>query len=93
MSSKWLYYWILSPQALKQANDTATGTAQKTVSLKALRNFTLPKMPLSTQQAIVQKLDALSAEPKRLEAICQQRITDLEEMKKAILEKAFSGAL
>lgn len=91
--SKWLYYWILSPQAFIQADDTATGTAQKTVSLTALRNFVLPKMSLETQQTIVRKLDALSAETKRLEAIYQQKINDLEELKKSVLQRAFSGEL
>jgi type I restriction enzyme S subunit len=93
VNSKWLYYWILSPNAFFQANDTATGTAQKTVSLTALRNFMLPKMTLKTQQSIVQKLDALNAETKKLENIYQQKINDLEELKKSILQKAFSGEL
>ena len=93
ISSKWLYYWILSPQAFMQANDTATGTAQKTVSLTALRNFIVPKMPLKVQQSIVQKLDALSEETKRLESIYQKKIVDLEELKKSVLQKAFNGEL
>ncbi|MEI6062155.1 MAG: restriction endonuclease subunit S, partial [Bacteroidota bacterium] len=91
--SRWLYYWILSPQAIFQANDTATGTAQKTVSLTALRNFVLPKMTLKEQQTIVAKLDALSAETIKLEAIYQQKIVDLEELKKSVLQKAFNGEL
>ncbi len=93
ISSKWLYYWILSPNAFFQANDTATGTAQKTVSLTALRSFLLPKMTLKEQQTIVQKLDALQAETKKLEAIYQQKTNDLEELKKSVLQKAFSGEL
>jgi type I restriction enzyme S subunit len=93
VDSKWLYYWILSPQAFMQANDTATGTAQKTVSLTALRNFVVPKMSLETQQTIVQKLDALSAETQKLAAIYQKKLADLEGLKKSILQKAFKGEL
>jgi type I restriction enzyme S subunit len=48
---------------------------------------------LKEQQSIVQKLDALSAETKKLEAIYQQKINDLEELKKSVLQKAFSGEL
>jgi type I restriction enzyme S subunit len=48
---------------------------------------------LKIQQTIVQKLDAISAETKKLEAIYQQKINDLEELKKSILQKAFSGEL
>ena len=48
---------------------------------------------LAEQRAIVAKLDALSAETKKLEAIYQQKLADLEEMKKSILQKAFNGEL
>jgi len=49
--------------------------------------------PLKEQQTIVKKLDALSAETKRLEAIYKQKLEALEELKKSVLQKAFSGEL
>lgn len=45
------------------------------------------------QQTIVQQLDTLSVEIKKLESIYQQKINDLEELKKIILQKAFAGEL
>ncbi|MEY2702138.1 MAG: hypothetical protein RLY43_771 [Bacteroidota bacterium] len=45
------------------------------------------------QQSIVQKLDALSLEKNKLEAIYNQKLNDLEELKKSVLQKAFSGEL
>lgn len=45
------------------------------------------------QKTIVNKLDALSEQTKKLEAIYTQKIRDLDELKKAILQKAFSGEL
>ncbi len=45
------------------------------------------------QQAIVHQLDALRAETQKLESIYQQKIEGLEELKKSILQKAFSGEL
>lgn len=39
VNSEWLYYMLMSPQILRQANDGATGTAQKTVSLKLFEAF------------------------------------------------------
>lgn len=45
------------------------------------------------QKQIVKKLDALSAETKKLEAIYQQKIQNLEELKKSVLQKAFKGKL
>jgi type I restriction enzyme S subunit len=93
LNSKLLYYWILSPQAFLQANETATGTAQKTVSLKSLRNFSFPNIPINEQQTIVRQLDALRAEMQKLETIYQQKLLNLEELKKSILQKAFAGEL
>lgn len=45
------------------------------------------------QQAIVKKLDNLSKQTKKLEKIYQQKISNLIELKKSILKKAFEGGL
>ena len=92
-SSAWLYYLLMSPQVFKQANDVATGTAQKTVSLKLLRGFQVPKLPLTRQQSDVAKLDVLSEESQRLEAIYQRKLAALDELKKSLLHQAFTGNL
>ncbi len=47
----------------------------------------------SVQQRIVKKLDALRAETQKLEDIYQQKIEELEDLKKSILQKAFNGEL
>ena len=48
---------------------------------------------LSEQKSIVAKLDALSAETKKLESIYKQKLSDLEELKESVLKKAFEGKL
>ena len=48
---------------------------------------------IKEQRLIVEKLDALLTETQRLEAIYQEKINDLEELKKTILQRAFSGEL
>lgn len=45
------------------------------------------------QKAIVEKLDKLSEQTKKLEENYKKQLEDLEELKKAILKKAFSGEL
>lgn len=55
-------------------------------------SFSYPK-DIEEQESIVKKLDALSAETKKLEAIYQQKIEDLKELKESILQKAFNGEL
>ena len=49
--------------------------------------------PIEKQNEVVQKLNALHLETKKLEAIYQQKINDLEELKKSVLQKAFAGEL
>lgn len=45
------------------------------------------------QKYIVTKLEALSSKTKKLEALYQQKLVNLEELKKSILKKAFKGEL
>jgi type I restriction enzyme, S subunit len=91
--SKCLYYLLLSRHLLNQADECATGTAQKTVSLTGLRRFSVPKIPKKKQKLIVAELDILSEKIHRLEAIYQEKITALTELKQSILQKAFTGEL
>ncbi len=52
------------------------------------------KLPsLEEQKSIVKRLDALRTETQKLEAVYQKKIAGLEELKKSILQKAFSGEL
>jgi type I restriction enzyme S subunit len=48
---------------------------------------------IEEQKSLLIKIDAISSETKRLEYIYQQKLTDLEELKKSILQKAFNGEL
>ena len=73
--------------------NSSEAAAQPAIYLRDLKPLTLSLPPLSEQQTIVQKLDALSSETKKLEANYQKKLEDLEELKKSILQKAFSGQL
>ena len=85
--------FIGSETAQKWLGDVKKGAAYVGINIEDLRLLPIPLPKLKEQQAIVQKLDALSAETKKLEAIYQQKINDLEELKKSVLQKAFAGEL
>lgn len=51
-----------------------------------------PKSP-KEQQNIITQLDTLSMQCKKLEAVYEQKINALEELKKSILQKAFNREL
>ena len=69
------------------------GSAQDNLNMGTFENELFPIPPLPEQRSIVAKLDALSAETQKLEAIYWQKLADLDELKKSVLEKAFSGGL
>ncbi|MBK8368704.1 MAG: restriction endonuclease subunit S [Bacteroidetes bacterium] len=94
ITSEYLFEILRSGIIKEQIRKQVTGAAQPQLPIKTLVNFVFPvPKSLKEQQAIVQKLDALSKETKKLEAIYTQKINDLEELKKSVLQKAFSGEL
>ncbi|MBN2766399.1 MAG: restriction endonuclease subunit S [Paludibacteraceae bacterium] len=86
-------YVLSSPYFIKYAHKEATGATIKNVSLKSMREFKVPFPNFKEQQTIVNQLDALRAETQKLEAVYRKKIADLEELKKSLLQKAFSGEL
>lgn len=71
----------------------SAGSAQKNLLLRDLRNFKILVPQLSIQSIIVKELDTLFEQSKKLEDISQQKISKLDELRKSILQKAFTGEL
>ncbi len=85
-----LCYFLNSDNAVNQLSIGIKGATRPRVNIAEVRNLKLNVPPLETQKQIVQKLDALQAETKKLEAIYQKKIEDLEELKKSVLQKALA---
>ena len=92
-AQKWLYYMMQSPIIYSQANEKATGTAQKTVTLTVLRDFNLPLPPLSDQQRIVQEIESRLSQASTSSAYIENALQQAEALRQSILKKAFSGEL
>ncbi len=92
-SKDYLLFFLLSKTFLDRLYKTANGTRQANLSTDAIKRITIKFPSLSEQNSIVAKLDALSAETKKLEELYKQKLTHLEELKKSILKKAFNGEL
>ncbi|MBY0245623.1 MAG: restriction endonuclease subunit S [Sphingobacteriaceae bacterium] len=91
---KFLAYLILSNNVQRKLLSHSTGATVTHINMKDIRAFKIFDLnQLSEQQKIVQQLEALSAETKQLEAIYQQKLIELEDLKKSILQKAFNGEL
>lgn len=70
------------------------GATRQAITKAQLENFIIifPKT-LKEQKEILNNSNTLSEQTKTLEKIYQQKINDLDELKKSILQKAFNGEL
>jgi restriction endonuclease S subunit len=91
---EFLFEVLRSGTIKAQINKHVSGAAQPQLPIKTLVNFTfhIPRS-LAEQRAIVGRLEALSAETKRLEEIFAAKVQSLEELKRSVLGKAFAGEL
>jgi type I restriction enzyme S subunit len=93
IDTDYFYYLLSSEFVQSQFAQLASGAVVKNISGDLVKKAVLPIPPLAHQHVIVEKLLELSAETKKLEAIYQQKLVALDELKKSILNHAFSGQL
>ena len=93
LTKDYLFVWLQNPIFKAKIMGLAMKAAQPDIThaIFKIQEITIP--PIKEQLKIVKNYDTLSIETKKLEAIYQQKINDLEELKKSILQKAFSGEL
>jgi type I restriction enzyme, S subunit len=85
-----LFYWF----QLFDLKDISNGANIPQINHYSFDEVYIPyPKSLDEQRVIVGRLEALSAETKRLEAIYQSKLEALEELKKSVLAKAFAGEL
>lgn len=73
--------------------DELTGTTVRHLPIEKAKELTLQVPEFETQNSVVRKIRKVEEETQRLESIYQQKITALDELKKSLLHKAFSGQL
>jgi len=89
--AEYIYYFFSAKK--KDLVKLAVGGAQPNISQIKIKNTFIPVLSLKEQKSIVAKLDALSVETKKLEAIYKKKLANLEELKKSVLKSAFAGKL
>lgn len=93
IDTMFLFHLFNTKRIRSLIHKSASGVKVRHTSPGKISIITISLPPLSEQKAIVAKLDALSAETKKLEAIYKQKLVALEELKKSVLKRAFSGEL
>lgn len=92
LSSEYTCY-LLNSGVLNKITSSKGGSVQEIINTSVIKDLIIPVPSANEQNKIVNQLDLLSVETKKLEDIYTQKINDLEELKKSILQKAFSGEL
>jgi type I restriction enzyme S subunit len=93
LSSHYLFHLLRSHEFVAYILGGQTGLGVPHISGKQILSFKFGRPPIAEQKAIVQKLDALSAETRRLEAVYQRKLAALAELKQSLLQRAFAGEL
>ncbi len=87
-------YYITTQRFMNYANETATGSTIKNVSLKAMREFEIPLPPtIEEQQAIVSEIERHFSVADATEKIIDQSLKQSERLRQSILKDAFNGKL
>lgn len=89
ITSEFLYYWCLSPNAKMIADQVATGTAQRTVSLTSLRKFIIPIPSIKEQELLVSTLTTIEEKLNTLQQNYSRICDECDALKQAILRQVF----
>jgi type I restriction enzyme S subunit len=90
----YLCRYLKTQKTRKELIESGNGVGIKSLNQGSLSSLKIP-FPTSVkeQEIIIEKLDLISEQTKKLEAIYRQKLLNLEELKKSVLQKAFAGEI
>lgn len=88
---QYVEYLLQSFKAVLQAK--GQGSAQDNINMGTFESMLFPFPTVEKQKEIVNRLGVLMASVQKLEKVYSDKLTALDELKKSILQKAFSGEL
>lgn len=89
IDKNYIKYFITCPFFIEYADEQATGSTIKNVSLKSMRNLPVPLPPLPTQKQIVAKLDALFERIDKSIALLEENIKHTQDLMASVLDEEF----
>lgn len=86
---KFLSYAFSTPDAIRQKGIGKTKLKVVHTNAPALKAISIPIPPINIQQSIVSRLDALSANIKKLEEVQRKTLAECDALKQAMLREVF----
>lgn len=91
--NNFLFYYFQSGLCKDMIKKYKGGTAQPNLGAQDVKKFNIFIPSLDEQKQVIKKLDKIYKQTKKLEFIYQNKLDDLEQLKKSVLSKAFKGEL
>jgi type I restriction enzyme S subunit len=93
VNSDYLYYYFSSDIVYNYVLSNVNTLMQPNLSIKDLKRMTIPITSLEGQRRISIQIEGLSEKTNFLISNYEVKLNNIEELKKSILQKAFSGEL
>jgi type I restriction enzyme S subunit len=93
VNEKYLAIILGSAKIKSILENDSIGATMSNLNQGILLQIKIPLPSLSEQHSIVETFDAISTETNKLEVIYKKKMSNLDELKKSILHKAFNGEL
>ena len=92
-NNEYIYRYLNSSSGKAQIAPRLKGAATQTITKDNVRSLQIPMPSLDGQHEVIKNLKILEKEIESLESLYMKKLTNIEELKKSILQKAFSGEL
>ena len=92
-NNEYVYRYLNSSSGKAQITPKLKGAATQTITKDNVRSLLIPIPPLEEQTEHILALQKLEIETKALETLYLKKLDHINELKKSILQKAFSGEL
>ena len=93
LNNRYLYYFLQSYCFMGEMEKLQSGASYPAVNDSQVKQTIIKYPSITEQQSIVVSMDKLSKQVQQLEKGYQEKLDSLEELKKSLLQKAFSGEL
>lgn len=92
-SSRYLYYYLLSPQIKSQIQKSIRQTTQANIGIQSIKDFKIKIGTLGEQKQIVKEIEKRFEVADEVERVIAENLDKAEQLKQSILKKAFVGKL
>lgn len=92
VTAKYLFR-VLDKRLRATVSKQKLGNTMPYIKIGMLTDFVVPVPPPKEQALVAEHLDAFAEETQRLESLYQRKLAALDELKKSLLHRAFSGEL